>query len=111
MQEVYPAADLVVSRSGAASLGELSWFGLPAILVPYPYAAEDHQKLNAEIFVRGGAARMLEEKDASGENLASLISGLLADSDAREVMGRLSAELLPRDATMRVVDYLMEQPA
>lgn len=111
MQEVYPAADLVVSRSGAASLGELSWFGLPSILVPYPYAAEDHQKLNAEIFVRGSAARMLEEKDASGESIASLITTLLADPKTREAMGRSAAELLPRDATARVANYLMEEPA
>ena len=54
MEEVYSAADFAIARAGAASLAELRIFALPAILIPYPYAADDHQTRNAEIFVRGG---------------------------------------------------------
>lgn len=108
MQEVYPAADLVVSRSGAASLGELSWFALPSILIPYPYAAEDHQRLNAEIFVRGGAARILAEKEASGESLALMISELAADAELRSAMGQAATQLGPRDAAGLVAACLTE---
>ncbi len=61
MEEAYSAADFAIARSGAASLTELSHFALPAILIPYPFAAEDHQTLNAKIFERAGAAALLSE--------------------------------------------------
>jgi UDP-N-acetylglucosamine--N-acetylmuramyl-(pentapeptide) pyrophosphoryl-undecaprenol N-acetylglucosamine transferase len=106
MQEVYPAADLAVSRSGAASLGELSWFGLPSVLIPYPYAAEDHQRLNAEIFTRAGAARMLAENGATGESLARVITDLAAAVETRRVMADAARSLSPRDAAEQVAAVL-----
>src|ERR1051326_9456953 len=54
MEEVYSAADFAVARSGAASLAEIASFELPTILIPFPYAADDHQTRNAEIFARDG---------------------------------------------------------
>ena len=108
MQEVYPAADLALSRSGAASLGELSWFGLPSVLVPFPYAAEDHQRLNAEIFLRGGAARILREKGATGESLARLLRSLLESPETLASMSHAAKALAPRDAAARVAAVLTE---
>ena len=108
MQDVYPAADVALSRSGAASLGELSWFGLPSILVPFPYAAEDHQRLNAEIFVRVGAARMLEEKGADGASLARLLLSLLESRQTLETMSAAAKTLAPQDAAARVAAVLTE---
>lgn len=108
MQDVYPSADLAVSRSGAASLGELSWFGLPSVLIPFPYAAEDHQRLNAEIFTRTGAARMLAEKEATGESLARLLLSLLASPESLETMAGAAKTLAPRDAAARVAAVLTE---
>ena len=61
MEEAYSAADLVVSRAGAASLSELSYFGLPSILIPYPYATDDHQTFNAKIFSNAGAAELIQD--------------------------------------------------
>src|SRR5688500_6600898 len=55
MQHAYSAADLAIARSGAASLTELSHFGIPAVLIPYPFAADDHQTANAAIFDRARA--------------------------------------------------------
>ncbi len=111
MHEVYPAADLAVSRSGAASLGELSWFGLPSVLIPFPYAAEDHQRRNAEIFVRAGAARMVLEKDATGENLARQLLSLLESPETLATMAAASRDLAPRDAAQRVAAVLEEAKA
>lgn len=106
MQDVYASADLVVSRSGAASLTELSWFGLPSILIPYPHAAEDHQTLNARIFERGGAARIVPESEAAGASLAALIKSLLASGTSLESMAAAAKSLAPRDAAKRVADVL-----
>lgn len=106
MQDVYAAADFAVSRSGAASLGELSWFGLPSLLVPYPHAAEDHQTLNAEIFVRRGAARLLPEKGATGDSFGRALAELLEDAPGLRAMAAASSDLAPRDASVRVADAL-----
>jgi UDP-N-acetylglucosamine--N-acetylmuramyl-(pentapeptide) pyrophosphoryl-undecaprenol N-acetylglucosamine transferase len=111
MQDVYPAADLAVSRSGAASLGELSWFGLPSVLVPFPYAAEDHQRLNAEIFVRSGAARLQAEKGATGESVARLLLSLLESPQTLATMSASAKALAPRDAAARVAAVLTEAQA
>lgn len=108
MQDVYPAADFALSRSGAASLGELSWFGLPSVLVPYPHAAEDHQRLNAEIFVRAGAARVLAERGATGETLARLLGELLDSPGMLGAMSDAASGLAPHDAAARVADAMME---
>jgi len=111
MHEVYPAADLAVSRSGAASLGELSWFGLPSVLVPFPYAAEDHQRLNAEIFARSGAARIQAEKGATGEAMARLLLSLLESPQTLATMSVSAKTLAPRDAAARVAAILTEAQA
>jgi UDP-N-acetylglucosamine--N-acetylmuramyl-(pentapeptide) pyrophosphoryl-undecaprenol N-acetylglucosamine transferase len=111
MQDVYPAADLALSRSGAASLGELSWFGLPSVLVPFPYAAEDHQRLNAEIFSRAGAAQILPEKEATGESLARLLRSLLESPETLASMGNAAKTLAPRDAAARVAAVLTDVKA
>ena len=108
MQEVYPAADLAISRSGAASLGELSWFGLPSVLIPFPYAAEDHQRLNAEIFTRAGAAKLLAEPEATGESLSRLVISLLESPETLAAMATAARALAPRDAAARVAAVLTE---
>ena len=81
MEEVYSAADFAIARSGAASLAELAAFSLPAILIPFPYAADDHQTRNAEIFVAAEAAIVLKESELSGDLLARKIRELIERSD------------------------------
>jgi UDP-N-acetylglucosamine--N-acetylmuramyl-(pentapeptide) pyrophosphoryl-undecaprenol N-acetylglucosamine transferase len=98
MEELYSAADLAVARSGAASLAELASFALPSILIPFPYAADDHQTRNAEIFVRHGAAVMLKESELSGDVLAHTIKDLAGDRARLEKMSHKSAALAPKDA-------------
>jgi UDP-N-acetylglucosamine--N-acetylmuramyl-(pentapeptide) pyrophosphoryl-undecaprenol N-acetylglucosamine transferase len=106
MEEAYSAADLVISRAGASSLSELACFGLPAILIPYPYATDDHQKANAEIFVRAGAAEMVDEKDARPEFFSVLVSNLLEDSARRAAMSGAAKKLSPDSAADNVADVM-----
>jgi UDP-N-acetylglucosamine--N-acetylmuramyl-(pentapeptide) pyrophosphoryl-undecaprenol N-acetylglucosamine transferase len=108
MEEVYSAADLVVSRAGAASLSELSQFSLPSILIPFPFAADRHQHRNAEAFRDAGAAEILEEKTADPESFALLVRNLLEDERRRERMSAASLSALPHGAAERVADVLME---
>lgn len=106
MEEVYSAADLVVSRAGAASLSELSQFGLPSILVPYPYATDDHQTFNAKIFVDAGAAELQPESRIAPDVFAALVTNLLTDDRRRESMAAASRAILPRNAAGNVADEI-----
>src|SRR2546429_333370 len=86
MGGAYAAADLVVARAGATTCAELTAVGLPAILVPYPYAADDHQRRNAEVLVRAGAADMILDAELDGARLATTLRALLEDTASRAAM-------------------------
>ena len=106
MEEVYSAADLAIARSGAASLAELAFFALPSVLVPYPYAADDHQTRNAEIFVRHDAALLVKESEFSAEGLAKKIRELLGDQLTLRKMSENAAALSPKNAATLIVDTM-----
>lgn len=108
MEEAYSAADLAIARSGAASLTELSHFGLPSILVPLPTAAEDHQTLNARIFERAGAAVLMPQGEITGESLGAMLRGFLDDPAHLAEMSRRSAALAPKNAAERVADTILK---
>jgi UDP-N-acetylglucosamine--N-acetylmuramyl-(pentapeptide) pyrophosphoryl-undecaprenol N-acetylglucosamine transferase len=103
MEEVYSAADFVVARAGAASLAEFAAFSLPGILIPFPYAADDHQSRNAEIFKHAGAALVLKESDLSAELLARNLKALIEDVSHLRRMSENCSRLAPKDAAGRVV--------
>jgi len=102
MEEVYSAADFAVARSGAASLAEIAAFELPSILIPFPYAADDHQTRNAEIFARAGAAFILKESELTPELFAQKIRDMIAHPEQLRRMSDESGKLAPRDAANRV---------
>ena len=104
MELAYSAADLALSRSGAASLSELSHFGIPSLLIPYPFAAENHQALNAAIFAREGAAIVVEQGQVSVETFAREIGALLRDAARLGKMSRSARALAPEDAAECVAD-------
>lgn len=106
MEEIYSAADLSVARSGAASLAEFAFFGLPGILIPYPYAADDHQSRNAQIFVQANAAILLKESELSGDLLARKIKDLVGDMQKVRRMSENCSRLAPKDAAGRVAATL-----
>ena len=103
------AADLVVSRSGG-SVFEIAAIGRPAILVPYPYATNDHQAKNARWMADAGAAVVLPDDECDGERLRSLVGALLSDraglaamADAARVVGRPESADLIADAALALV--------
>ncbi len=106
MEEAYSAADLAIARSGAASLSELAAFALPSILIPFPYAAEDHQTRNADIFVHADAAVMLRESELSGDLLARKIREIIADPPRLHRMSENCGRLAPKNAAELVVDTM-----
>lgn len=108
MAGVYARADLVVSRAGATTLAELAVMGLPALLIPYPYAADDHQATNAEFYVKGNGCRMLRESELSGEILARSISEYLQNREELHTMSATMKTMAMPDATNRIVDECLQ---
>jgi UDP-N-acetylglucosamine--N-acetylmuramyl-(pentapeptide) pyrophosphoryl-undecaprenol N-acetylglucosamine transferase len=107
MHLAYAAADLVVCRAGAMTLAEIAVCGRPSILIPYPYAANDHQRVNAANLADRGAAVLIEDAELNGDRLAKEIAHLLAD---RQTLSRMSANarLFARpDAAARIARSLV----
>ena len=86
MGDVLAASDLVVSRAGASSLAEIMTLGIPAVLVPFPYARGDHQTLNASGCVEAGAACLIPDAEVEGEEFSSLVLDLVQNPARREKM-------------------------
>ncbi len=103
MQDVYAPADLVICRAGAMTTAELTLLGKPAILIPYPYAADDHQRANAEALVQAGAARMVLDRALTPELLRQEIQDLLREREELVAMAHAAAALGRPDATTTVV--------
>ena len=101
-------ADLIVSRAGATTLAELTAAGKPSVLIPLPTAADDHQRKNAEVLQRAGAAEVIEQKDLSGDLLAERILALVSDRDRRERMSRAALALARPQAARLIVDRALE---
>ena len=104
MASAYRSADLLICRAGATSIAEITAGGKAAILIPFPYAVNDHQTKNAEILARTGAAEMIAEKDLSGPLLASVIERLSRDPAAVRNMETTAAALGNRRAAEEIVD-------
>jgi UDP-N-acetylglucosamine--N-acetylmuramyl-(pentapeptide) pyrophosphoryl-undecaprenol N-acetylglucosamine transferase len=104
------AATLSVCRAGG-SIFELAAAGLPAILVPYPYATADHQASNANWLVEGDAALMVRDEELTGAKLRSMLDALLADPARLEVMGENALKLAMPDAADRIAGQLIEVAA
>jgi UDP-N-acetylglucosamine--N-acetylmuramyl-(pentapeptide) pyrophosphoryl-undecaprenol N-acetylglucosamine transferase len=101
-------ADLIVCRAGATTLAELTAAGKPSVLIPLPTAADDHQRKNAEVLQRAGAAEVVEQKDLSGGVLAERILALIADPDRRARMAGAALSLARPQAARLIVDRALE---
>lgn len=106
MDCAYAAADIVVSRSGATTIAELTRLGKPAVLVPYPFAAADHQTLNATSIAESGAAEVVADNDVSTD-LGNRILALLKDRTRMETMSRASKTLGKVDAGKVIAEHIL----
>jgi len=111
MARRYEQADIVVSRAGATSLAEFAVMGLPGILIPYPFAADDHQRTNAEHYVRGGGAVLLPEQELDGERLGREVQLLLDDPVRLQAMGEAMRRLSRPEATEKIVSICTQLAA
>lgn len=102
MAAAYQACDFAICRAGAMTVAELACAGVPAVLVPFPFAVDDHQTGNAEFLSEAGAAWLIQQKDLSAERLATLIGGL--DRATLAVMSDKAKKLAKPEATKRVAD-------
>lgn len=106
IEKAYSLADLIICRAGATTLAEIGAYGLPAILIPYPYATHNHQEVNARIFTREKAAMLILEKDLSDKKLAQVLLDMLKDKNRLEMMARKSKELGNENSAKNIVEYI-----
>ena len=108
MPAAFAAADLIVCRAGAGAVAELAAAGKPSVLVPFPYAADDHQLHNAEAFERAGAARLVLDRDWSGAKLHETVMSLAADRTELDRMGDAARRFARPGAAARAAEILEE---
>jgi UDP-N-acetylglucosamine--N-acetylmuramyl-(pentapeptide) pyrophosphoryl-undecaprenol N-acetylglucosamine transferase len=102
------AATVAVSRAGASSLAELAAMRLPALLVPFPYATDNHQFYNARALTESGAAWLLEQKDATPEKVASLLLELLENTIVRERIQAALAQWHAPKAAEQIAEAILK---
>ena len=108
MTNEFANADLIICRAGATTSAELVAAGKAAIMIPFPLAADDHQRKNAEALQSAGAARMILQRDLTGDRLAGEISSLIGSPDEIDRMETASRKLARRDAAAAAVDLIEE---
>ncbi len=107
MPAAMAAADLILCRAGASTLGELCAVGRAAVLIPYPYATGNHQEKNARLLEAAGGARILRDEELTPERLSALVKELLADPDGLRAMGLAQRALDRPDALDVIVEELL----
>jgi UDP-N-acetylglucosamine--N-acetylmuramyl-(pentapeptide) pyrophosphoryl-undecaprenol N-acetylglucosamine transferase len=108
MDLAYAAADIAVCRAGSGTVAELAHVGLPAILVPYPSAAHDHQTFNAQALVRTGGALMLRDDEVTAQRLEQLLDPVLADPAALAKMAAAVHQPVHTNAAAELADWVLQ---
>lgn len=106
MEEVMNVADLVVCRSGAMTITEISVVGKPAIFIPFPFATENHQEYNARVLEKVGAAKIILDKDLNSEILGNTINTMVKDKDELKKMGENASKVAMPDVENRIYEEI-----
>ena len=107
MPKVMAAADVIICRSGASTISELTYLGKPAVIVPSPNVVNHHQEKNADVLAKAGAARVLLEGQFTGEELYDTVRSMLGDAEALREMHEASLALGVTDATDRITSIVL----
>ena len=102
----YAASDIAISRSGSGVMMELAALELPSVLIPYPYAADDHQSKNADAFAREGAAVKVESGKADVETFAEVFFSILSSETRIRQMKKACAKVARADAAKTIIDSI-----
>lgn len=108
MNYAYKVADVVVSRAGAIALAEICACGKPSVLVPYPFAAEDHQTVNASLLVKHGAAIMVHDKEAESKLVETVIS-LVQDVEKCKSFGLAAQQMGKKNADQLIAELIVQK--
>lgn len=108
MAKAYAWSDIIICRSGAMTVTEIMAVGKPAVFVPYPYAAGDHQALNAQSVVDEGAAIMVADAEIESASFKTELENLIADTDRLSKMGQSAKKLFRKKATEKTADICLE---
>jgi UDP-N-acetylglucosamine--N-acetylmuramyl-(pentapeptide) pyrophosphoryl-undecaprenol N-acetylglucosamine transferase len=109
MAAAYHEADLVIGRAGATTVAELAIAGVPAVFIPYPHAADNHQELNAREMAEKGAALSFRQADLTADKLADALRPLFDDAAKRRTMGAAMKSLAKPGAAAAVIDWCVAQ--
>ena len=109
MSEAYAISDLIICRSGALTISELTVCGKPSILIPFSHAAGDHQTKNAQVLVDSNAAKLISEKNLNKKNLLYTVMSLIHNEKALNEMHKASKAMGKPNATSKIVDHVLEQ--
>jgi len=107
MPQIQKTTDLAVTRAGAGIISELCAHGLPAILIPFPHAADDHQTFNAQALEAEGAAIMIKDRDLDGNTLKTAIESLISDKTRLEQMSKKLKDLARPDAAKTIAGHIL----
>lgn len=108
MPQAFARADLLVCRSGASTVAEITAAGKPAIFIPFPQAADDHQRRNAEAIAEAGAAMLIPQAELSAQRLEQLLVELMGDRERLRKMSESARALSHHDAAGRVANMVAE---
>jgi UDP-N-acetylglucosamine--N-acetylmuramyl-(pentapeptide) pyrophosphoryl-undecaprenol N-acetylglucosamine transferase len=106
MAGLFRRATLVVSRAGAGTLTELAIAAVPSILIPYPFAADDHQTYNAEVFSQAGAAILVQQKALTPEHLTKLVLELVRSPEPLQTMAKQAASLAVPNSAQQLAQII-----
>ena len=105
----YRASDLAVSRAGAGGISEFASIGLPSILIPYPYAADNHQEKNAEVFESAGASVWIRNEDTTPEHIGEIVIDLLSNPVQLIRMAEKARSLARINAAVSIVESIVKE--
>lgn len=107
MAEKYHWADIIICRAGALTIAEITSVGIPAILIPYPHAVDDHQTTNANYLVKNNAAVLLPQTELTPQKLSEVLANLISDDNKRLAMANASRELRKEKVAEKIVERLL----